>query len=206
MTDIIRTIEAELSRLRDRIQMLEQDRIRLLRSNEELRMELDHDASFKEAERLRVDLEAAQEKILGAPERCFLAEIEKIREAEPLLPMRELFALWKEHNAKVRAEERRKEVANAGGEALRSWLADWVLGGFKEDKGLCGCGEWDCPDRSRVYVRGRGFVDRYKLELEREREEAEAPSPAPVAQLVREEAAVPVAQKRSWAQVAAGWK
>lgn len=192
MTDIIRTIEAELGRLRDRIQMLEQDRIRLLRSNEELRMELDHDASFKKAERLRVDLEAAQEKILGSPERCFLAEIEKIREAEPLLSIRELFALWKEHNAEVQAEARAKEAADAGGEALRGWLAGWIAGGYKQDKGLCGCGKWDCSDRERVYVRGRGFVSRYELEREEEQEEAEAPAP--------------IAQKLSWAQVAAGRK
>jgi hypothetical protein len=97
--------------------------------------------------------------------------ISLITRACPEASFREIRDMWAAHADADAAEQAAEDVANAGGtgsSALRSWFADWAENGFAEKKCLCACLKPGCPTFEKVYVRGRGFVDRYTLEAEEE--------------------------------------
>ncbi len=113
---------------------------------------------LEDAER-RLASALAEPKIRGHTEAELVVTITKIARGMPDATERKVLELWRAHAAVVQAEEKAKAEANAGGEALRSWLGDWLQGGMPQQKKLCGCLEWDCPSLSLEWKKGRGFVD-----------------------------------------------
>jgi hypothetical protein len=98
--------------------------------------------------------------------------ISLIARACPEAGFQEIRDLWAAHADADAAEAQREDAANAGGAAgraaLRALMGDWLSAGMPEKKCLCACLEPGCPTFDKVYVRGRGFVDRYTLEEEQE--------------------------------------
>lgn len=138
---------------------------RRIREMEERIAELEREAEER-AKRPEIKRQSAMQMVIA---------ISLIARACPEAGFQEIHDLWKEHAEADAAEQGREDAANAGGAgrgALQAWFADWAAGGFGEKKSLCACMESGCPTFDKVYVRGRGFVDRYRLE-----EEAEAAKP-----------------------------
>jgi hypothetical protein len=88
----------------------------------------------------------------------------------PDASFQEIHDMWAEHADKDAAEQARKDAADAGGAALRSWLGGWLAAGSPMDSCLCACLEPGCPTFNKVYKKGRGFVDRFVLEQDEETE------------------------------------
>ena len=116
---------------------------------------------------------AARPEIRGQSAMQMVIAVTLIARACPTASFREIHDMWAAHADEDAAEQKRKDMANQGGAALASWLGSWIAAGAPQDKCLCACLESGCPTFDKVYVRGRGFVDRWRLAEEAEEREAE---------------------------------
>jgi hypothetical protein len=179
------------------------------------------------AEKKLADAKARPE-IRGQSAMQMVIAISLITRACPDASFQEIHDMWAAHAGEDSAEQKRKDAANAGGgAALAAYLGSWLSAGSPMDKCLCACLEPGCPTFDKVYVRGRGFVDRVlyaeeqrEAEAEEEREayeaavaDLQATCAAANAEIleraaasVRAKPAAPPAApppKKTWAQIAA---
>lgn len=133
---------------------------------------------------------AARPEIRGQSAMQMVIAISLIARSCPDAGFQEIHDLWAAHADADNAEQKRKDAANAGPQALRSFFADWLSAGAPQDKCLCACLEPGCPTFDKTYVRGVGFVDRRALEEEQERVAAPADARAHVAEAIAYESAV----------------
>jgi hypothetical protein len=107
---------------------------------------------------------AKRPEILSQSAMQMVIAITLIARGCPEADFKEIHDMWKEHAEADKAEVEEKARAESNPAAMQALLGSWLAADSPLPKCLCACMKPDCPTMEKVYIKGRGFVDRTEEE------------------------------------------